>query len=173
MQINPADLYIDNHGPFEYEFVMEQSTLTEGCAYNYEPDPQWFHIDSKGHFHAFDFNSTDPLPTLEREEISVEYHGEDVSHYGIYLCKLCRESIEPNYLDIGLRYDVSQGHTQLGFTIPRYNRSISKEQRVSFYTTHMFGIARVVAFGIEESWDGKNVSVTFEAEFAAKRNHDL
>lgn len=156
-------IFINNNGPYSYEFTEHTELIDSTILKGRKPDPEWFHIDNAGHFHAFNLSEGNCLPTLAESDLG------DLEFY----CLLCSELVIPNYLPGGIEKTVFEGPKTAGFTIPKYNRSISHEERVSFYTKDKFGIARVIAFGIEKNFDGKSVSATFQCEFVVKRSNDL
>lgn len=162
-----TEIFINNNGPYGYEYTISTEIVNTAVRMGQKPDPEWFHIDNRGHFHAFNLNEGNCLPTLEEVE--------DVPEGGSWehRCLLCEDIVSPHYLPGGIVKSVFEGPRSAGFTIPRYNRSVSHYERVSFYTKDMFGIARVVAFGIEKGFDGKSVSATFQCEFVVKRSNDL
>lgn len=159
-------IYINGTGPYACEFTQETQLIQMSSLEDKKPDPNWFVIDDNGHFHAFDMEHGS-LPTLTYTEDFIEGGSWE------YQCALCREIVVPHFIPGGVVTTTIEGRRSAGFTIPRYNRSIDKHQRVSFYTQDMFGIARVVAFGIDKLWDGQAVSATFECQFVVKRNNDM
>jgi hypothetical protein len=163
-------IYINGTGPYAYEFTEDTDYLQMEHYENKKPDPHWFVLDDNGHFHAFNME-LETLPTLRYMDGVICANDETVTLE--YRCVLCEDLVVPHFFPGGLKTTTIEGPRSAGFTIPRYNRSIDRNQLVSFYTQNMFGIARVVAFGIEKLWDGQTVSATFQCDFVVRRQNDL
>lgn len=127
-----------------------------------KPDMAWEHVDSRGHFHAYDKDGN--LPTLESRSVHVdcacqrnEYdpEGWDCDGYDetIYVCAICDEAIEPKVITwspIGREY--MPGRKTWEVTV---DADLERGDKVSVRVTSgapadevvLFGIATVVAVG--------------------------
>ncbi|MFI6737428.1 hypothetical protein ACIBI9_31270 [Nonomuraea sp. NPDC050451] len=155
-------LFIDNKGPYAYEMRDETSHIEGYSLSSPQPDPAWSHVDTQGHFHAFNLeNGGLALPTLIYNE------------YGVPHCAICNEFVEPHFLAGGITHESIPGPKRVSITVPRYNRDVNHGDRVSFYTREMFGIAKVTGFHFIGTFDGKSVCLDLACEFIVKRNNDL
>lgn len=80
--------------------IIETEMIETTSMVKVTPNPKWSFTDSARHFHAF---SGDDLPTLEPDVIE---HGcgdpeccEESWVETIYRCRICREVIEPQYIN--------------------------------------------------------------------------
>lgn len=124
------------------------------------PDPAWEHVDSNGHFHAYDQGGN--LPTLESRSIHVdcacqrnEYDAEgwDCDGYDdtIYVCTICEETVEPKRIvthPIGREY--APGRTTWELLV---YADVTRGQRVSIRVTSGQPADEVVMFGVAEVVD--------------------
>lgn len=155
-----SGLFINSHGPYDYEYHDDTPEIDVSSLGNPRPDPEWFHIDEHGHFHAFNMEANS-LPTLHHDE------------FGIPRCTLCNSPVKPHYLAVRIRTETITGPKSIRLTVPNYNRDIGHDDRVSFFTQAMFGIARVGGFSFTHFNEGVTISLTLACEFIAKRNNDL
>lgn len=127
-----------------------------------KPDMAWEHVDTHGHFHAYDKDGE--LPTLESRSIHVdcacerdEYdpEGWDCDGYDetIYVCTICEETVEPKVITwspIGREY--MPGRKTWTVTV---DANLERDDKVSVRIVSgapadevvLFGVATVVAVG--------------------------
>lgn len=167
--LTSSGLFINNHGP--YEFTMETNTElidVTSLGGNYIVDPEWFTIDRKGHFHAYDVKS-DSLPTLKAVTEHVpEYDPDGLEPRTHYECLICNEVIEPNLVISDKRATIA-GPTLNTILVSNYRGSIDVGDRVSFYTVDYFGFARVTNIHCSATTTGINVEVDMMADFIARK----
>lgn len=122
-----------NNVPCGTVYVILENVMSKAIksAHAMRGDPEWAHIDKRGHFHAF--NDKQDLPTLskyEREVADSDSPEEPIVAENYYVCVLCGEEIEPHWIpdlrarEVGSRVVLGQrlrftvdGSTKLG-TIP-------------------------------------------------------
>lgn len=152
-----ADMFINNIGPFKYDMESETEAIeVPPSSSDNKPDPNWYQIDSNGHFHMFDAQGG-TLPTLKYviEEVDEEITRSE------YQCAICNEVVEPSYIPDGSnvyrRFIPGPTHTR--FIVHEYTGTINSSERVSFYTSDMFGIAVVSSIQLENHKVALNLTV--------------
>lgn len=155
-----SGLFINNQGPYTYEYSDDTPEVDISSLGGPRPDPEWFHIDDHGHFHAFNL-ADGTLPTLHRDE------------FGIARCILCPNRVDPHYLAGIFKTETMEGSRSITLTVTAYDRDIGYGERVSFYTQDMFGVARVGGFNFTGTFDGKSVCLVLQCEFMVRRTNDL
>lgn len=102
---------IDNGAPLSAGLTIEQHYETIWSNTATKPDSRWEHIDSHGHFHAYDTDGK--LPTLIARSRHLDCDGtcggvcEDEG-YDIteWFCAICDEQIEPHRIDDREPHDI-------------------------------------------------------------------
>lgn len=165
--IKSHGMYINNRGPYVYDFTIDSVRIESPFLTQPHPDSAWFHIDTQGHFHAFNTgDGASRLPTLE----VVGAEDPDYCPTFHYQCILCGERVIPHFFPGGqIQIKTMEGAKRAIITLPRYNQSVAYGDRVSFYTPEMFGIARVEGIRISGNFDGQNVCVDLSCEFVVER----
>jgi hypothetical protein len=168
---NEQGMFIDNVGPFDYTITRDTELIdVTSLGDTLEIDPEWFHIDEKGHFHAFNVD-TQLTPTLKHVTETIN----DISGFDVvtseHHCIICNAVVTPNYVfrDSPLRKTVA-GPTTTKFTIDRYTHYASLGQQVSFYSGLMFGFARITHVHVNsERMESLRFRVEFTCQFLARR----
>jgi hypothetical protein len=164
-------IFINNIGPFDY--VMQSDTElinVETLGDALEIDPEWFHVDEKGHFHAFNMDNQ-ATPTLKYVTETFDDGWDESSILSEHRCIICDAKVVPNYL---VRRkppsETISGPTTTKFTIDRYTHDAHMGQQVSFYSGLMFGLARVTHVHVNrERMESLRFSVEFTCQFLARR----
>lgn len=165
-------MFINNIGPFVY--TMQQNTNyieVTSLGDSLEIDPEWFHIDENGHFHAFNMD-TQLMPTLKF--VTEGFDSEVWGDFAIveHRCIICNVKVEPNYL---VRHrppvEAIPGLTTTKFTIDQYPHDARMGQQVSFYTGLMFGFARITHVHVNPARENGRITVDveFTCDFLARR----
>jgi hypothetical protein len=165
-------MFINNVGPFPYTMQKDIEFIdVTSFGDSLEIDPEWFHVDEKGHFHAFNMD-TQLTPTLKHVTETID----DEAGYNVvtneHRCILCNATVVPSYL---VRHRPPSesiiGPTTTKFTIDHYTHSTHMGQQVSFYSGLTFGFARVTHVHVENMrMDGTiGANVEFTCDFLARR----
>lgn len=99
-----AEITIDADRTYPGVLIIEQNYEVIRSNIATKPDQRWEHIDSHGHFHAYDQDGK--LPTLVTRPRHVDCDGScggvcDGEGYNIteWFCAICDEQIEPGQVD--------------------------------------------------------------------------
>lgn len=165
-------MYINNVGPFVYALDITSESIDVAPMTETHPDPSWHHVDSSGHFHAFDIlNPSTSTPTLLDSVSENEHFCQDCEEHHKefevkYKCILCSEEVFPKYITISTSFRRSvPGKTLITFMVEDFTLTLKHLERVSFQGDRYFGIAHFLRFG---SSSDKSIA-KFQCIFLAQR----
>lgn len=103
-----AEITIDADRTYPGVLIIEQQYEIISSDIATKPDPQWEHIDSHGHFHAYDQDGK--LPTLAGRARHIDCDGIHTGPYAPeapcegyditeWFCTICDEQIKPGHVD--------------------------------------------------------------------------
>lgn len=159
-------IYLNNLGPYEYTMrqdtdLIDVTTLGDKL----DIDPEWFHIDENGHFHAFNMDNQ-LTPTLKYVTETIETGEWLDSVTAEHRCIICNVKVEPNYIVTAKPpIETVPGMTTTTFDIRTRMFACSVGEQVSFYSGLMFGFARVTHISVRS----EHQEITFQCEFLARR----
>jgi hypothetical protein len=164
-------MFIDNVGPFDYTMIKDTELINvESNGDQLDIDPEWFHVDDKGHFHAFNVD-TQLTPTLKHVTETIDEVWGESSVLNEHRCIICNATVVPNFIirHSPIRKTIT-GPTTTKFTIDRYTHYASLGQQVSFYSGLMFGFARITHVHVNsERMESLRFRVEFTCQFLARR----
>lgn len=165
-------MFINNVGPFDYTMQKDTSYIdVSSIGDSLEVDPEWFHVDDKGHFHAFNMD-TQLMPTLKHVTETIDGTWGESIVVSEHRCIICDATVVPNYL---VRHrppvETIPGLTTTKFTIDHYTHDTHMGQQVSFYNGLMFGFARITHVHVDNirANGAISVNVEFTCDFIARR----
>jgi hypothetical protein len=172
LEVKTYGMFINNVGPFEYTMQKDTQFIdVTDLGDTLEVDPEWFHIDENGHFHAFNMD-TQLTPTLKHVTETVDEYWGGSTVVDEHRCVICNASVTPNYV---VRHapplKTISGPTTTTFVIDKYAHDAHMGQQVSFYSGLMFGLAHITHVHVTP-WSEYNtikVKVEFTCDFLARR----